>query len=83
MITGKTIVKALEKSSDLIFVGLCHRKNYYGFTKIEGWACCRFFISKFIVFGDISRELLNKEISLQAFVHVDIQPHINEPPRAS
>jgi hypothetical protein len=83
MITGETVVKALEKSADLIFVGLCSRKNYYGFTKIEGWACCRFFISKFIVFGDISRELLSKEIPLQAFVHVGIQPHVNEPPRAS
>jgi hypothetical protein len=40
MITGETVVKALEKSADLIFVGLCSRKNYYGFIKIEGWACC-------------------------------------------
>jgi hypothetical protein len=83
MITGETIVKALEKSADLVFVGLCLRKNYYGLTKIEGWACCQFFISKFIVFGDISWEFLSKEIPLQAFVHVGIQPHVNEPPRAS
>jgi hypothetical protein len=40
MITGETVVKALEKSADLIFVGLCSRKNYYGFIEIEGWACC-------------------------------------------
>jgi hypothetical protein len=83
MITGNTIVKDLEKLADLIFVGLRPRKNYYGFTKIEGWACCQFFISKFIIFGDISWELLSKEISLQAFVHVGIQPHVNEPPWAS
>jgi hypothetical protein len=29
------------------------------------------------------QELLSKEILLQAFVHVGIQPHVNEPPRAS
>jgi hypothetical protein len=40
MITGKTVVKALKESADLIFIGLCSRKNNYCFTKIEGWACC-------------------------------------------
>jgi hypothetical protein len=51
---GKTIIEALEESADLIFVGLCSRKNNYGFTKIEGWTCCRFFISKYVVFDDFS-----------------------------
>jgi len=72
MITGETIVKALEESADLVFVGLCPMEYYYGLTKIEGWVCCRFFIPKFIIFGDISWELLSKEIPLQAFVHVGI-----------
>jgi hypothetical protein len=36
-----------------------------------------------VVFGDFSRELLGKEVPLQAFVHVGIQPHVNKPPRAS
>jgi hypothetical protein len=83
MITGKTILKALKESADLIFVGLCSRKNNYCLTKIEGWACCRFFISQFVVFGDISWESLGKEVPLQAFVHMGIQPHVVEPPRAS
>jgi hypothetical protein len=83
MIMGKTVVKALEESANLIFVGLYSRKNNYGFTKIKGWACCRFFISKYVVFGDFSRELLGKEVPLQAFMHVGIQPHVNKPPRAS
>jgi hypothetical protein len=83
MITGKTVVEALEESADLIFVGFYSRKDNYGFTKIEGWACYRFFISKYVVFGDFSRELLGKEVSLQAFVHVGIQPHVNKPPQAS
>jgi hypothetical protein len=72
MITRKTIVEALEESVDLVFIGLCSRKNNYGFTKIEGWACYRFFISKYVVFGDFSWELLGKEVPLQAFMHVGI-----------
>jgi hypothetical protein len=40
MITGETVVKALEKLADLVFIGLCPRKNYYGLIKIMGWACC-------------------------------------------
>jgi hypothetical protein len=83
MIMGKTIVKGLEKSTDLVFVGLCPREYYYSLTKIKGLACCRFFILKFIVFGDISWELLSKEIPLQVFVHVGIQPHVNKPPHTS
>jgi hypothetical protein len=83
MITRKTIVEALEESVDLVFIRLCSRKNNYGFTKIEGWACCRFFISKYVVFSDFSWELLGKEVTLQVFVHVGIQPHVNKPPRAS
>jgi hypothetical protein len=83
MIMRKTVVEALEESADLVFIGLCSRKNNYGFTKIDGWACCRFFISKYMVFDDFSRELLGKEVPLQVFVHVGIQPHVNKPPWAS
>jgi len=36
MIMRKTIVEALEESADLVFIGLCSRKDNYGFTKIEG-----------------------------------------------
>jgi len=83
MLTGKTVVKGLEKSADMIFVGLCPREYYYSLTKIEGQTCCRFFILKFIIFSNISWELLSEEIPLQEFVHVGIQPHVKESPRAS
>jgi hypothetical protein len=83
MITRKTIIEALEESTDLVFIGLYSRKDNYGFTKIERWACCWFLISKHVVFGDFSWELLGKEILLQAFVHMGIQPHVDKPPRAS
>jgi len=83
MLTGENIVKGLEESADLVFVGLCPREYYYGLTKIEGWACCRFFNLEFIMFGNISQELLSKEITLQAFVHAGIHPHVNKPPKAS
>jgi hypothetical protein len=83
MITRKTIVEALEESTDLVFIGLCSRKDNYGFTKIERWACCQFLISKHVVFGNFLWELLGKEVSLQAFVHMGIQPHVDKPPLAS
>jgi hypothetical protein len=80
---GETIVKGLEKSADLVFVGLCPREYYYGLAKIEGRSCCRFFVLRFIIFSNISWKLLSEEIPLQAFVHVGIQPHVNKPPGAS
>jgi hypothetical protein len=83
MITRKTIVEALEESADLVFIGLCSREDNYGFTKIERWARCRFLISKDVVFDNFSWELLGKEVPLQAFVHMGIQPHVDKPPRAS
>jgi hypothetical protein len=54
MVMRKTIIEVLEESADLIFIGFCSREDNYGFTKIERWACCRFLISKDVVFGDFS-----------------------------
>jgi len=56
---------------------------YSSLTTIQGWASCRFFIGQFIVFGDISRELLCKEVKPKASVHMNIKPHVDKPPRAS
>ena len=83
MLTGETIVKSLEESTDLVLVGLYPREYYYCLAKIEGRACCQFFVLKFIIFGNVSWELLSKEIPLQNFLHMSVQPHINEPPRTS
>jgi hypothetical protein len=60
MITRKTVVEALEESADIVFIGLCSREDNYGFTEIERWACYRFLISKDMVFGNFSWELLGK-----------------------
>jgi hypothetical protein len=35
MIARETVVEVLEKSADLIFIGLCSREDNYGFTKVE------------------------------------------------
>jgi hypothetical protein len=73
MITRETVVEVLEKSADLIFIGLCSREDNYGFTKVEGGgACCRFLIPKNVIFGDFSWEFLGEEIPLQMFVHMGI-----------
>jgi hypothetical protein len=72
MITRKTIIEVLEESADLVFIGLCSREDNYVFTKIERRACCRFLISKDVIFGDFSWELLGEEIPLQTFVHMGI-----------
>jgi hypothetical protein len=64
MIARETIVEVLEKSADLIFIGLCSREDNYGFTKVERGACCRFLIPKNIIFGDFSWEFLGEEIPL-------------------
>jgi hypothetical protein len=36
-----------------------------------------------MIFSDISGESLREEVKPEAFVHVDIKPHVDEPPRAS
>jgi tryptophan synthase alpha subunit len=54
MISRKTIIEVLEESADLVFIGFCSREDNYGFTKIERGACCRFLISKNVIFGDFS-----------------------------
>jgi hypothetical protein len=63
-ITRETMVEILKKSVDLIFIGLCSRKDDYGFAKVERRVCCRFIISKDVIFGDLSWEFLGKEIPL-------------------
>jgi len=83
MLTGETIVKSLEEPADLVLVGLCTREYYYCLAKIKGRVCCRFFILKFLIFDNVSWELLSKEIPLQTFMHMSVQPHIDEPPQTS
>jgi hypothetical protein len=72
MIVRETIVEVLEKSADLIFIGLCSREDNYGFTEVERGACCRFLISKNVIFSDFSWEFLGEEIPLQTFIHMGI-----------
>jgi hypothetical protein len=35
IIVRETVVEALEKSVDLIFIDLCSREDNYGFTEVE------------------------------------------------
>jgi hypothetical protein len=72
MIARETVVEVLEKSADLIFIGLCSREDNYGFTEVERRTCCRFLIPKNIIFSDFSWEFLGEEIPLQTFVHMGI-----------
>jgi hypothetical protein len=72
MIARETIIEVLEKSVDLVFIGLCSREDNYGFTEVERGACCRFLIPKNIIFDDFSWEFLGEEIPLQMFVHMGI-----------
>ena len=83
MLTSETVVESLEEPADLVLIGFCPRKYYYGLAKIEGRACCRFFVLKFIIFDNVSRKLLSEKVSLQMFVHMGIQPHVDIPPQAS
>jgi hypothetical protein len=63
-IMRETMVEILKKPADLIFIGLCSREDNYGFTEVERRACCRFIVSKNVIFGDLSWEFLGKEIPL-------------------
>jgi len=58
------MVEILKKPANLIFIRLYSRKDNYGFAKVERRACCRFIISKDVIFGDLSWEFLGKEIPL-------------------
>jgi len=83
MFTGEAIVEGLEEPADLVLIGFCPREYYYCLAKIEGRACWRFFIRKFIIFGNIPWNLLGEKIPLQTLMHMGVQPHIDEPPRTS
>jgi hypothetical protein len=63
-ITRETMVEILKKPTDLIFISLCSREDNYGFAEVERRACCRFLVSKNIIFGNLSWELLGEEIPL-------------------
>jgi hypothetical protein len=63
-ITRETMVKILEKPADLISISLCSKEDDYSFAKVERRACCRFLISKNIIFSDLSWEFLGEEIPL-------------------
>jgi hypothetical protein len=63
-ITRETMLEILKKFADLIFISLCSRENNYGFAEVERRACCRFIVSKDVIFGDLSWEFLGKEIPL-------------------
>jgi hypothetical protein len=68
----ETVVESLEESADLVFICFCPRKDYDCFAKVEGRAGCRFLICQLVIFGDVSRELLSKEIPLQMLVHMGV-----------
>jgi len=72
MLMGEAIVESLKESVNLVLIGFSPRKYYDCLAKFMVWACCRFIVPKLIVFGNISRELLSKEIKLQVFVHVGV-----------
>jgi hypothetical protein len=63
-IMGETMVEILEKPADLIFISLYFREDNYSFAEVERRACCRFLISKNIIFGDLSWKFLGEEIPL-------------------
>jgi len=50
------------------------------FAKVQGGMSCRFFFIQFIILGYVSGEVLRKEVELKALVHMDTEPHIDEPP---
>jgi hypothetical protein len=64
----------------LVCVATCARQNYGGFAKIQRGMGCRFFFIQFIIFSYIPGEALCKEVKLEALVHVEAKPHIDEPP---
>jgi hypothetical protein len=63
-ITREAMVESLKKPADLIFIGLCSGEDNYGFAKVERRVCCRFIVSKDVIFRDLSWEFLGKEIPL-------------------
>jgi hypothetical protein len=63
-ITRETMVEILKKPTDLIFISLCSREDNYSFAEVERRACCRFLVSKNIIFGNLSWEFLGEEIPL-------------------
>jgi hypothetical protein len=83
VLTRETVVESLKKSIDLVFICFSPRKDYDCFTEVEGRVGCRFLIYQLVIFGDVSRELLSKEIPLQTLVHMGVSPHVDEPPWAS
>ena len=53
MLIGEAIVEGLEEPANLVLISFGPREYYYCLAKIEGRACCRFFILKLIIFGNI------------------------------
>jgi len=53
MLIGEAIVEGLEEPANLVLISFGPREYYDCLAKIEGRACCRFFILKLIIFGNI------------------------------
>jgi hypothetical protein len=83
MIPGKATVESLKESADLILIRISPRKDYDGFTKVEGRTSCRFIFYQLIILSNVPWKLLCEEITLQTLIHMGIEPHVDKPPRTS
>jgi hypothetical protein len=83
LIFGKATIQCLKKSAGLVLVYIGTGENYDGFVVIEGRACCRFSLCQFMILNNVSWKLLCKEIPPEALMQMDVEPHVNKPPRAS
>jgi hypothetical protein len=64
MIPRKTIVESLEESASLVLIRIGPRENYDGFAKIEGGTGFLFILCQFVIFDNIPRKPLCKEVPL-------------------
>ena len=64
MLMAKSIVERLEESANLVLIGFSPTEFYDYLAEIEGWVCCRFFICKIVVFGNIPWKSLSEKIPL-------------------
>jgi len=76
----QAFIQGLEESTDLVCIASCTGKYYGSLTKVQRRASRRFFFIQFIVRGYIPGEALCEEVKLKTLVHVETEPHVDEPP---